>query len=130
MKIVEGETPKLLTNFEVYEAVKNTNNRNRGQKRDPILAAMLKNTDRYFKNQESIAAASPENLAKVNEICKNYKLTKAETLQLINVRPTDELHLVMVIEELDVRLSKDQQVSLLEEIGAVMGIPTLMDDDE
>ena len=130
MKIVEGEAPKLLTNYEVHEAVKETLGIVRGQKRDPILNGILKNTDKYLKDKEAIAAASPENLAKVSQICKNYKLTKAETLQFINIRPTEDIHLEMVIDDLDLRLTKDQQESLLKELSEVLVIPTLMDEDE
>ena len=67
---------------------------------------------------------------RVSEICKKYKLTKAETLQLVNIRPTDELHLVMIIEDLDIRLGKEEQDQLLEEIQSILTIPSLMDDDD
>ena len=91
MKIIPGERPKMLTNFEVHEVIKDTLNVKRGAKRDPNLTKMLKATAKHFENNEAIAASSAENLAKVGEICNQYKLTKAETLQLINMRPTDVL---------------------------------------
>merc|ERR1712110_1303675 len=94
-------------------------NAKRGAKRDPNLTKILKSTAKHFENNEAVAASSVENLTKVGEICNRYKLTKAETVQLINMRPTDVLHLHMIIEELDTRIpEEDHQEKLLAEIQA------------
>merc|ERR1711879_17911 len=130
MKIIPGETPKMLTNFEVHEVIKDTLAVKRGAKRDPNLQKILKTTAKHFENKEAIAASSVENLKNVGEICSRYKLTKAETVQLINMRPTDVLHLHMIIEELDTRIPEEEhQEKLLTEIQAAMPIASLMEDE-
>jgi hypothetical protein len=50
---------------------------------------------------------------------EQYDLTKAERLMLLNLRPTSEVELFLIIEEVSERLSEEERASLVEETARI-----------
>ncbi len=57
----------------------------------------------------------------LTELLQPYKLTKGETLMIINLRPLDLTLLDCVVEECDERFSAQRQEEILRIIGDVLG---------
>ncbi|GAM28615.1 hypothetical protein SAMD00019534_117910 [Acytostelium subglobosum LB1] len=54
-------------------------------------------------------------------VCKRHKLTKAETLQVLNIAPSSEVEIHLIVEEAEERLDP---VAFLEELKAALGSAT------
>lgn len=75
---------------------------------------ILYETVKYLKS----TAAASQNEADVKKLMtdlqKLFKLTPAEILQIVNLRPTSNVELAMIIEECDERFTEEQLLEMLE----------------
>jgi hypothetical protein len=123
----------LLSNYEVYELLKQTKEEQtlksiKKKKLDPNSANLSAVVDKHLptvvyeslKYLEKSACATQtahavsDFLAKLEERKDEFKLTKVEKLQLLNLRPSNAVELQAIIDDSEERFSIEQMDSLLE----------------
>ena len=67
---------------------------------------------RYLKDT-ACSSQSPEAVKNLMEALEPFKLTKAEKLQLLNLRPCSLVELQLIVEELDERLKTEEDIEHL-----------------
>ena len=67
---------------------------------------------RYLK-ETPCSTQSPESIKNLMEALEPFKLTKAEKLQLLNLRPCSLVELQLIVEELDERLKSEEDIEKL-----------------
>lgn len=100
----------LLSNYEVLEILKQVKKNNRNSK---ILATIAYETRRYLEE----TPANRETNASVQTLLqklKEFRLTKAEKLSILNNRPSNLIELEILIEENEERFSTETMNQLLE----------------
>lgn len=121
----------LLSNYEVYDLLKRikedqTNKLLRKKKLDPNNAA--ENVDKHLPTVvyeslkyleksvcvEQCAHRVADFLTKLDEKRDEFKLTKAEKLQILNLRPCNAVELQAIIEDSEERFSIEHMDSLLD----------------
>ncbi|KAE9420892.1 hypothetical protein Angca_004009, partial [Angiostrongylus cantonensis] len=89
MEVLNGQVT-LLTNFEVLQLLnaikKEEDEKSKGDK-SKHLSTLIYETTKYLKTTPA-AVQNTEAIEKLIEEVSLYKLTAAETLQLINLRPS------------------------------------------
>lgn len=100
------ESSAMLCNYEVYsllmESEKKTN-------QPSNVATISYETTRYLKDTPC-SSQSPEAIKNLMEAVEPLKLTKAEKLQLLNLRPCSLVELQLIVEELDERLKTEEEI--------------------
>ncbi|XP_076066696.1 RNA polymerase III subunit I isoform X2 [Oratosquilla oratoria] len=91
MEVINSKSA-VLSNFEVYSLLQDLSQRD------------SKGPRSLTKTQMHLA----------NIAFDDYKLTKAEKLQLLNLRPTTPVHMQLIIEDSEERLSEEQVEELLD----------------
>lgn len=157
MRIIDDEKPKMLTNFEVFQNLRdwqksdllndrsiNPNRPNKKKskkneidfnedtsiteiKSEPLKHSadtkfIINSTIKFLQNTEAIIASDYDNIKKVYSICEKFRLTKAETLQVINNRPKNMQMLYLIIQDISDRMTDDQQEEFIKLIQAAMPI--------
>lgn len=141
MKILKNQKPTPLSNFEVAKCIESWKQSDllfdqeiRPQKNQKNLSKPLQlkhsvdvkkimsNTLSYIKNTEAYVASSYDNVKAIHQLCKEHFLTPAETLQVLNHRPKDDQMLILIIEDIDQRMTEQQQSEFLEKITELMPI--------
>ena len=169
MRPLDTEKPKMLTNYEVYQSIKDwqttdlINDKSIETRPDRLdiygqetknisgpgatgpeiikiskselqalnqtaikhnqnIKFMVKATTKFLEHTEAIIASDYENIKLVHKICKKYLLTEAETLQVLNNRPSNEQMLYLIIEDVSERLTDEQQREFIGEIKRAMPI--------
>eukprot|EP00112_Aurelia_sp_Birch-Aquarium-sp1_P003337 Seg1372.14 transcript_id=Seg1372.14/GoldUCD/mRNA.D3Y31 product="DNA-directed RNA polymerase III subunit RPC9" protein_id=Seg1372.14/GoldUCD/D3Y31 len=114
---VTNDSVSMLSNFEVLSLLKETT---KGKNQPSNVATISYETIKCLKKMPCNYQSS-EVINCFLEAMEPYNLTKAEKLQLLNLRPTSVVELQLIIEELDERLkSEDAIEKLLEVIGTVI----------
>ncbi|MFH4982279.1 hypothetical protein AB6A40_008988 [Gnathostoma spinigerum] len=100
----------ILTNAEVYKIL-NERRCEQGQvpksQRLKHLGTVLYETSTYLKSTTA-PVQSFEDIAKVIKALAPYKLTAAEILQFINMRPVTAIEIQLIVEECEERLTENQ----------------------
>ncbi|KAI9256937.1 HRDC-like protein [Sporodiniella umbellata] len=78
-----------------------------------------------FLKQTPVSTQQPEQIKACMEALSAYDLTKAEKLQLINLRPKSAVEIYLIIEECEERFGEEDLESLLNSI-----LETLPRDDD
>jgi len=102
----------LLSNYEVFSVLREMYLRRRPDAGLQQLATVSYETLRYLETTPC-RRQSPEALAAFAGAVADFSLTKAERLQLLNHRPTSAVVLSLLVEEIDERLTTDEQVEEL-----------------
>lgn len=104
----------MLSNFEVLNLL---NDMHKGQskqsKLQTNLATISYEITQYLENS-ACAKQSPEIIATFMKAVEPFKLTKAEILQLLNLRPRTAVEIQLIVEESEERLTEEQIYELLE----------------
>ncbi|XP_055522876.1 DNA-directed RNA polymerase III subunit RPC9 [Wyeomyia smithii] len=105
----------VLTNFEVMSALKNMKS---SKKKHGLrnLATITYETVQYLEDTPCREQSS-ESIVAFLRAMKQFNLTKNECLMMINDPPSSALHIQIMIEDSDERLT-DEQVNLIIELGA------------
>lgn len=112
----------LLSNYEVYNLLKETRadykklKNNFAKKNLRNANTVAYETLKYFENVSSCRFSSEETIPDFIHSVQHLSLSKAELLQLVNLRPTTHVELHAVLEECEERYSEDQIAGLLETI--------------
>lgn len=134
MKILESQNA-LLSNFEVYQHIVDQRARNKTQNRrvpgnahhimNEVVAYLSKKPS-PLEDQETqtySAAAIPSLLEKLREANLPSELTKGELLSILNLRPSSSALLSTAIEDMEERFSEEEQNTIVDIIGEVLGRP-------
>lgn len=108
MEVLEANSASL-SNREVLELL-----RCNSGKKHTNLATILYETTSYLESSPAASYTIPdvaEFLRKVKE--SNYKLTKMEKIQLVNLKPQNETELHLIIDNIEEKLTEDQRNDLL-----------------
>ncbi|XGW12629.1 hypothetical protein V3C99_013361, partial [Haemonchus contortus] len=105
----------LLTNYEVLDLlnkVKKEEDKKSKNDRSKHLSTILYETTKYLKKTPA-ADQSVEAIEKLIVDVAPYKLTAAETLQLINLRPSTTTEIQLLIEESEERIKTEEKLESL-----------------
>ncbi|ERS96324.1 hypothetical protein HMPREF1624_07234 [Sporothrix schenckii ATCC 58251] len=130
MKILEAQNA-LLSNYEVYQFLaerqerlgKQKQNRRRGPGN---LETLIHELLQYFRSppgplSQQPVTYSPEAVTTVVERLHRYDLAKGELLMVLNMRPQTPAQLHACIEEVEGRLTEEQQSEILDIVAEVLG---------
>lgn len=117
MEIVNSKGP-VLSNWEVFGLLQDlcsqeSKGRRSFAKTQTHLANIAYDTLHYLQ-KTPCRNQSPEIIHTFLEAIKDFKLTKAEKLQLINLRPTTPVEMQLIIEDSEERLTEEQVDQLIE----------------
>ncbi|OMO54676.1 RNA polymerase II, Rpb4 [Corchorus capsularis] len=128
MKIKEANAGPL-TNFEVLDFL-----RSRGASKDPnkIMTSIAPSESKVFDYLVDSAACNQtkEHINEFLEKCNNYRLAKAEILNIINLRPSTLVEIDPIIEKPDKRFGQDQLEELVNTVVEVLPEPPSQKDAE
>jgi len=115
MEVKESRSA-LLSNFEVHQLLQEARTLCKKQpkkQQKKNLATIVYETTKYLDSTPCKSQTS-DNVQRLLTRLKEWPLTKAEKLQLLNQRPENSLELQLLIEECVERLTEDQEKELLE----------------
>ncbi|KAJ1665016.1 hypothetical protein IW140_003629 [Coemansia sp. RSA 1813] len=109
----------LLTNYEVYTVLKEEEDRHKtakamGTAKYPENVTTLKFEALQYLNDSPCVSQSNAQITSIKEQLLEYDLTKAEILQIINLRPKTPVELHLIIEECGERFTMDDLDELIE----------------
>uniref|UniRef100_A0A0K0CW56 DNA-directed RNA polymerase III subunit RPC9 n=1 Tax=Angiostrongylus cantonensis TaxID=6313 RepID=A0A0K0CW56_ANGCA len=114
MEVLNGQVT-LLTNFEVLQLLnaikKEEDEKSKGDK-SKHLSTLIYETTKYLKTTPA-AVQNTEAIEKLIEEVSLYKLTAAETLQLINLRPSTTAEVQLIVEESEERMKTEEKLQSL-----------------
>ena len=126
MEVVD-KCDALLCNKEVYTVLQEyTNKQKKNKQGDQNLNTITYETLKYL-SETSASVQTPESIENVLKNLTSFGLTKAEKLQLINLRPTTAVELSLIIEESEERVTEEQIEEILE---IVSQLPALVNEEE
>lgn len=109
---VINDNVALLSNYEVFSVLREMYLHRRPDAGLQQLATVSYETLRYLE-MTPCRKQSPDSLAAFARAVASFSLTKAERLQLLNHRPTSAVILSLLVEEIDERLTTDEQIEEL-----------------
>ncbi|KAJ1960745.1 hypothetical protein GGI12_003642 [Dipsacomyces acuminosporus] len=121
----------LLSNFEVLQVLKEEDERHKKLKSSadhkyPENVTTLKFEALQYLSKTPCAKQSAEHVASIRDQLFEYELTKAEILQIINLRPKIAVELYLIIEECEIRFA----MSDLEEILRIVDSTLPAEEEE
>ncbi|ETN74041.1 RNA polymerase III subunit C17 [Necator americanus] len=114
MEILNGQVT-LVTNFEVLHLVsevKKQEEKKAKNDRSKHLSTVLYETAKYLKTT-SAQEQNVEVVEKFIRAIRPYKLTAAETMQIINLRPTTAAEIQLIVEESEERIKTEEKLESL-----------------
>lgn len=103
----------LLTNAEVYEILKGAKaKQGRQTKASQNHNTIVYETLKYLNTTPSATQNKSKMVPFLKDIAK-FKLTAAETMQIINLRPEHPIEVQLVVEECEERLSEEEVLELI-----------------
>lgn len=112
---VVNENAALLSNQEVFTLLKDIQS-GKGHKKPNYqqqnLATVCYETVKYLE-KKPCEFQTPEIVQQFIKRLQPYNLTKAEKLQLLNLRPTSAVEIQLLIEESEERLTEEQTEEIL-----------------
>ncbi|KAJ3415518.1 hypothetical protein HDV05_004720 [Chytridiales sp. JEL 0842] len=120
----EGQEQRLMTNAEVYAFLKECKDqgpKSWGGTDFQNLATIQFEVLRHL-NKTSCTLQTEQVLTNFVEAVEPFKLTKAETLMILNHRPKSLVELYLIIEEIDERFTEESRDELLELIQTLPDI--------
>uniref|UniRef100_A0A1I7YWV5 DNA-directed RNA polymerase III subunit RPC9 n=1 Tax=Steinernema glaseri TaxID=37863 RepID=A0A1I7YWV5_9BILA len=127
MEIVNARQ-STLTCFEVLNLlneVSPTGSKHRNQK---SYSTLLYATKKYLRSRPA-SVQTNEGIGKLIRALKPFKLTPAEILQVIDLRPTSGVELSLIIEEAEARLTSEQEEKILEIVAQNLPEPEAQDTE-
>ncbi|KAK4320839.1 hypothetical protein Pmani_008325 [Petrolisthes manimaculis] len=118
----------VLSNYEVLRLLQEVCHQGTKGKRNITqtqthLASIAFDTLKYLEKTQCKSQTS-EVIQRFLESVKQFKLTKAEKLQLINLRPTTPVEMQLIIEESEDRLTEEQVEELISLVELHLPDPT------
>lgn len=114
---VKNAKSAMLSNFEVLSLLNEIQKgHGKQQKMHTNLATVSYEIVQYLENT-TCAKQSPDVIANFMKALDSYKLTKAEKLQFVNLRPKSAVEIQLIVEESEERLTEAQIYELLDLVG-------------
>ncbi|KAI7829997.1 RNA polymerase Rpb4-domain-containing protein [Kickxella alabastrina] len=115
----------LLTNYEVLLVLQEEDERHKaqqssGQGRYPENVTTLKFEALQYLNNTACTTQSVEQISELKRQLEEYELTKAEILQIINLRPKTLVEFHFIIEECGERFGAEDLEQLVEIVAAAL----------
>lgn len=123
MEVVETST-EMLCNRQVLDFLKNYTS-----KKQTNLATILYETSSYLESSP-IASSSLTNVSEFLDIVRErkYDLTKMEKIQIINLKPENDVELQLIIDNIDDKMNEQQRIDLLALIQSTLFKPSTESD--
>lgn len=122
----------MLSNYEVYtlllEAQSSLAKIKGPNRRLENLATIAYETNKYL-SETPCKLQSPEVIGDFLMALGPFKLTRAEKLQLLNLRPTTAVEIHLIVEECEERLTEQQVDELLKVVEEKLPGPSSADED-
>lgn len=121
---VLNEKAAMLSNYEVYQLLLETEMQNKGGKTKMKQPKHLVNLSticyeaRKHLEKTPCKSQSPEIIEDFLKAMEPFNLTRGEKLQLLNLRPTTPVEIQLIIEDSEERLKTDQEIEQLLDIIA------------
>ncbi|EIE84852.1 hypothetical protein G6F46_008280 [Rhizopus delemar] len=129
---IKNARSALISNYEVLKLLEESQELQKQiQKNDPSveypesLRTVQFELTEYLK-ETPVNTQSPEQIADFMQAISHYNLTKAEKLQMLNLRPKSAVEIYLIIEECEERFGEEDLENMLNTI--LQTIPR--DDDE
>lgn len=138
MRIIEAQSA-VLTNYEVTQFLQQRSVRLASERLKPgpkeVETLLQSVSDGLKKDPTPLSQQptkySPGAIQKLVKELKEFQLTKAEMIMLINMRPQTESTLHCCIEEIESRLDEEQQQAILNAVNNNLGnFPPKAEADE
>lgn len=114
---VKDAKSAMLSNFEALSLLNEIQKgHGKQQKMHTNLATVSYEIVQYLENT-ACAKQSPEVIKNFMNALEPYKLTKAEKLQFLNLRPRTAVEIQLIVEESEERLTEAQIYELLDLVG-------------
>ncbi|WAR23069.1 RPC9-like protein [Mya arenaria] len=114
---VKKEKSAMLSNYEVLALLQDIQKgHNKQKKMHTNIATVSYEIIQHLENT-ACAKQSPEVISNFMKALEPYKLTKAEKLQFLNLRPRTAVEIQLIVEESEERLTEDQIYELLDLLG-------------
>lgn len=134
MEVNTKEVPRMLSNFEVHGILQEYSTEMKAGKhktgqRDQNLSTITYEVLRYLEGTPCIS----QNKECINDLClslNKFKLTKAEKLQIINLRPTTPVEVSLIVEESEERISEAQIDEMIQIIKTLPPGPGSEDNED
>lgn len=126
MEIIDSNAG-ILSNYEIYQLLCECREIQKIQKpssRPKALATLIYETLNYFEKTSPCTEYKAESIVDFINSAKQFKLTKAETLQILNLRPTNAVEIQLIVEECEERLTEQQVDDLLNIINLLLPAKT------
>lgn len=119
MEVVK--TPQLLlSNFEVYDLLKQEEKSVSRDKKPSRKATIAYETEQYLKSYTPSTVTSSVIVNRFLVAFRKYRLTKGEKLQILNHRPTSLVELQLLIEESEERFSEEIMNEMIEVVTGIV----------
>uniref|UniRef100_A0A1I7YMH0 DNA-directed RNA polymerase III subunit RPC9 n=1 Tax=Steinernema glaseri TaxID=37863 RepID=A0A1I7YMH0_9BILA len=102
-----------LTCFEVLNLLNEIKSSGSKQRNQKSYSTLLYASKKYLKSRPA-SVQTKEGIENLMRALKPFKLTPAEILQIIDLRPTTSAILSLIIEESEARLTSEQEQQILE----------------
>ncbi|KAL1203944.1 hypothetical protein V5N11_011788 [Cardamine amara subsp. amara] len=118
MKVVK-ENAGALTNFEVLDFL---NSRGASKDTTRVIAPIARSEYKVYDYLVETAACTQtrESVNRFAEKCKDFKVAKAEILNIINLRPSSIVELTPILEDLDNREGEVDSNGILELVNDLL----------
>lgn len=130
---VVNETCAMLSNYEVLSLMEDIqrgqNNQKKPSQHQTHLATISYSTIKYLE-KTPCRVQNPEIIGKFMRALEPYHLTKAEKLQLLNLRPSSAVEIQLLIEESEERLTEEQIEELLSVVAEHLGQEVVSEEVE
>ena len=121
---VVNESSAMLSNYEVFSLLNDIqlgqNGQRKPSKHQKHLATISYSTLKYLE-KTPCKDQSADTVTKFMQALAPFSLTKAEKLQLLNLRPSTAVEIQLIIEESEERLTEEQIEQLLDIIASELG---------
>jgi len=125
---VKNAKAAMLSNFEALSLLNEIQKGHGKQKKmHTNLATVSYEIVQYLENT-ACAKQTPEVIANFMKAIEEYKLTKAEKLQFVNLRPATAVEIQLIVEESEERLTEAQIYQLLQLVADLL--PSHEEDEE
>ncbi|KAL9981090.1 hypothetical protein ACROYT_G009749 [Oculina patagonica] len=115
---VLNEKAAMLSNYEVYQLLQETENQSKGDKSKKRQKHLVNLSTICYEARKHLEKTpcknqSPEIIEEFLKAMQPFNLTRAEKLQLLNLRPTTPVEIQLIIEDSEERLKTDQEIEEL-----------------
>jgi len=119
MKIVDTNAG-FVTNYEVYDTLKKSRSQFLKRKDEAPNIPTIADQVLEYLGETSVINQTPQAIQNCLSATKAYNLTLAEHLQVINLAPTTEVEIHLIVEECPERLSREESLQLLATINSTL----------